>query len=138
MPGTPKPPGQRRRRNTSAGQWVKLRSGVEVQVPRAPAGLGAAGKRWWRDVWGSPMAAVFLPADRHALEQGARLVDHLAEGFDAPARTELRHIEDRFGLTPLARRRLQWEVDQASERAAPRRRNMKAARSSSRPTAACS
>jgi hypothetical protein len=68
------------------------------------------------------MAAVFLPADRHALEQGARLVDHLAEGFDASARAELRHIEDRFGLSPLARRRLLWEIDQASERAAPPRK----------------
>jgi hypothetical protein len=61
------------------------------------------------------MAAVFLPADRHALEQGARLVDHLAEGFGAPARAELRHIEDRYGLSPLARRRLQCEVDQAAD-----------------------
>ena len=126
MPGTPKPPGQRRRRNTSAGQWVKLPSGTEVQVPRAPVGLGAAGKRWWRDVWMSPMAAVFLPADRHALERAARLVDHLAVEIDTSASAELRHLEDRFGLTPLARRRLQWEVDQASERAVSRPRKPRA------------
>jgi hypothetical protein len=27
---------------------------------------------------------------------------------------EIRQLEDRFGLSPLARRRLQWEVDRAA------------------------
>ena len=97
---------------------MKLASGVEVNVPRTPDGLGPAGRRWWRTVWTSPMAVVYLPVDRLALERGARLVDALAVEPDAKLTAELRHLEDRFGLSPLARRRLMWEVDQASERAA--------------------
>ena len=69
------------------------------------------------------MASVFLPADRLALERGARLVSLLELDLgDAKLLTELRHLEDRFGLSPLARRRLQWEIDTAAERVVPARR----------------
>ncbi len=60
------------------------------------------------------MAAVWLDADVPALERLARLVDLLgSEGPSGPLLAEIRHLEDRFGLSPLARRRLQWEVEQA-------------------------
>jgi hypothetical protein len=63
------------------------------------------------------MAVVFLEADVPALERGAALAGYLdREPADYRALSELRQIEDRFGLSPLARRRLQWEVDQAAER----------------------
>jgi hypothetical protein len=68
------------------------------------------------------MAAVFLPVDRLALERGARLVDALEAGQDAKLVAELRHLEDRFGLSPLARQRLQWQIETLSARSdTPRR-----------------
>ena len=69
------------------------------------------------------MAAVFLDADVSALERGAALAGHLDhEPADTKALAELRAIEDRFGLSPLARRRLQWEIDTAPAASAPARR----------------
>jgi hypothetical protein len=60
------------------------------------------------------MAAAFVEADLSPLERGAALAGHLDhEPTDTRAMAELRAIEDRFGLSPLARRRLQWEIDTA-------------------------
>jgi len=72
------------------------------------------------------MASVFLEADVPALERGAALAGYLdREPADYRALAELRQIEDRFGLSPLARRRLQWEIDTApratSQPSRPRR-----------------
>src|SRR5262245_26380314 len=69
-------------------------------------GFGSESTRdWWATIWASPMAAVWLDADVPGLTRLARLVD-----ADSPARhcSEMRQLEDRFGLSPLARRRLQW------------------------------
>jgi hypothetical protein len=61
------------------------------------------------------MATVWLEADVPTLRRLARLVDTEARGSADPTlRAEIRHLEDRFGLSPLARRRLQWEIQQAS------------------------
>jgi hypothetical protein len=89
------------------------------------------------------MAAVWIDADVPALVRLARLVDlttrqfqvvadgpvpHLSvddlpDGvkvtvtFDSPVTAallaEMRQLEDRLGLSPLSRRRLQWEIEQA-------------------------
>lgn len=61
------------------------------------------------------MAAVYLDADVPALVRLAVLVDLNSQG-DMPMTglMEIRNLEDRFGLSPLARRRLEWEVGQAA------------------------
>jgi hypothetical protein len=62
------------------------------------------------------MAAVWLEADVPALVRLAQLVDQVGSGeSSAVVLSEIRQLEDRFGLNPLARRRLQWELDQAGE-----------------------
>jgi len=57
------------------------------------------------------MSSVYLDADRHALEVGARLADRFADG-DTSVLAELRHLRAELGLSPLARQRLLWQVDQ--------------------------
>jgi hypothetical protein len=59
------------------------------------------------------MAAVWLEADVPGLVRLASLVER-ASREDAPLTvlTEIRALEDRFGLSPLARRRLEWEIEQ--------------------------
>jgi hypothetical protein len=65
------------------------------------------------------MAAVWLEADVPALVRLAALVDLADSGDMAPqVLAEIRQLEDRFGLSPLARRRLQWELEQAASAAA--------------------
>jgi hypothetical protein len=58
------------------------------------------------------MASQWLEADGPGLVPLASLVERVHEG-DAPLGIvqEVRQLEDRFGLSPLARLRLQWEVE---------------------------
>lgn len=115
MPPTPKPPGQRRRRNAEQPQWRALP--VEGRVGRAPAlprkrpAWLKLTRSWWESIWASPMATAWLPSDVPTLVRLARIVeaDNRGEASTA-ALSEARQLEDRFGLSPMARRRLQWEV----------------------------
>lgn len=71
-------------------------------------------RSWWSTMWSSPMAAAWLDADVPGLVRLASLVEVVHTGkASAGVLAEIRQLEDRFGLSPLARRRLQWEVSQA-------------------------
>jgi hypothetical protein len=60
------------------------------------------------------MATAYTDADVPALIRLARFIDLDCRGTaDGTVRTEIRQLEDRFGLSPLARRRLEWEIKQA-------------------------
>lgn len=124
MARTPKPPCQRVRRSAQQASWRRLPAGgTPGKAPRlvGASKLPVAARDWWRDVWRSPMAAVFLEADVPALARAARLVARESVGEASAAElAELRQLEDRFGLSPLARRRLQWEIEQAGGAAEPR------------------
>lgn len=117
MPPTPKPPGQRRRRNKDAPKGRKLAVSSQKRAPELP-NQGQMQERtviWWRRIWDSPMAAAWLDSDVSTLERMADLVDIAHKGeASAGVLGEIRALEDRFGLSPLARRRLQWEIDQAA------------------------
>lgn len=84
---------------------------------------------WWKDVWASPMAVEFLKADTHGLFVLAELRDQFWNTGDRELAGEIRLQEQRFGLSSLDRRRLQWEVERVqqaqqrrpAERPAPRR-----------------
>ncbi|HXG36535.1 MAG TPA: hypothetical protein VNL15_06175 [Dehalococcoidia bacterium] len=70
---------------------------------------------WWHDIWHSPMAAEFLEADMHALYRLAVLIDRFwyesSAKSSAKLAAEIRQQQTAFGLTPIDRRRLQWEVE---------------------------
>jgi hypothetical protein len=83
--------------------------------PELVGGFGPEAQAWWETVWASPMAAVYLEADVPALTRLASLVDQAAAGdVGVKVLAEIRQLEDRFGLSPLARRRLQWEMEQVA------------------------
>ena len=65
------------------------------------------------------MAAVYLDADVPALVRLAYLMNDTFVGERAVELSEIRALEDRFGLSPMARRRLQWEVDHAPAQDTP-------------------
>jgi hypothetical protein len=117
----PKPPGQRKRRNLDAHEYRYLPdepSGLDAPpMPgknrRGPWGMDA--KLAWREWWASPMARVWLESDKIALRRALRLVDDIAAGRSTE-HGALTALEDRLGLTPKARRHLQWEIDRASAR----------------------
>jgi hypothetical protein len=60
------------------------------------------------------MAVLWIDSDVPALVRLASLLEFVSvEGPRAPVLAEIRQLEDRFGLSPLARRRLAWEIAQA-------------------------
>src|SRR5438093_722418 len=59
-------------------------------------------------VWASPMAHQWLDADVDALRRLAWMIDTVNRGEGTAALDgEARQLEDRFGLSPVARRRLE-------------------------------
>lgn len=159
MGATPKPPGQRRRRNAGQSQWQQLpaegREG-EIPEPRTERKLGSIAALYWETLWASPMAVTFTDADIQALTRLAVLVDDRARSESGDelieivesnygdssevevvigkfaGDAEIRQLEDRYGISPLARRRLQWEiargqvVDMPARQPASARRKLKA------------
>jgi hypothetical protein len=115
---TPKPPGQRRRRNAGQSQWVSLPAqGRDGAVPDLPGDDWTTSTRvWWATIWRSPMASVWQDADHDSLVRLARLRDEFARGeLPVSALSAMQQLEDRFGLSPKARRALQWEIGQAEQ-----------------------
>lgn len=74
---------------------------------------------WWKDVWRSPMAPLFLEQDIHGLFVLAELVDQFWHAPSADAAKELRLQRGYFGLTPIDRRRLQWELEHPEDEMLP-------------------
>lgn len=128
MPAHPKDPSTRARRNVAATRAV-LRRDLSVQMPALPDRVWQPlTLAWWVDVWASPMAPEFEASDVHGLFMLALLVDDFWCA-DAPSSrmslaAEIRQQSQRFGLSPIDRRRLQWEVERvedAQEKGARRR-----------------
>jgi hypothetical protein len=118
MPATPKPPGQRRRRNVDQPTWRALpadgRKGKPPPLPRSEPPWSTATRDWWKGIWASSMATAWLPSDVPTLVRLARIVEADNRGeATVGLLAEARQLEDRFGLSPMARRRLQWEVARA-------------------------
>jgi hypothetical protein len=68
-------------------------------------------RAWWEAIWTSPCAALWEPYDVVGLLRTAGLVDEfwrtpLASERLPEIAAELRELEDRYGLNPLARARL--------------------------------
>lgn len=118
MPIPPKAPGQRVRRNKDQAQWRSLQEPGAVKAPPLPAKSPVwlkETREWWKTIWASPMAAVWLPSDVAVLVRLARIIEADNRGEAAASMlAEARQLEDRFGLSPRARRLLQWEVAKAS------------------------
>ena len=123
----PKPAALRQRRNkTSTAATLEPEDATaEREVPELPARADETDwhpmvVEWWEAVWRSPMAPEFLEADMkgglylladlHQLRWTARSATALIE-----ASKEIRLQEVRFGLSPIDRRRLQWEVARSEE-----------------------
>ena len=120
MPGpTPKNPATRRRRNqpATAAKLAAVPSGVKT--PALPKGRKwhQQTRRWWKDIWASPMAPEFLQADVHGLFLLAVLVDDFWLEPSKELAAEIRLQRQCFGLTPIDRRRLQWEIERAESAA---------------------
>jgi hypothetical protein len=117
MPALPKRNPARRNRSTTRATLV---ADHDVEAPKLPTRLWHEQTRaWWVDVWASPMAPEYDESDRHGLFALAVLVDDFWCTEDAKLRkeiaSEIRQQRQCFGLTPIDRRRLQWEIERVDE-----------------------
>ncbi|OBK14080.1 hypothetical protein A5635_10310 [Mycobacterium asiaticum] len=88
---------------------------------------------WWEDLWASEPRSEWIEADVHLLYVAARLYQMLLDPETKVTAAkalagEYRQILVQFGLTPMARRTLQWQVPPAdpnqkpaAKKAAPRK-----------------
>lgn len=65
---------------------------------------------WWDTIWASPMADEWVDADVPGLMALAALVDQFWTTGDKAVAAEIRMQQREYGLSPLSRRQLQWEV----------------------------
>lgn len=120
MPGpAPKHPSARQRRNRTSTA-ATLVADPKLKAPRLPEReWHEQTLAWWGDVWSSPMAPEYDESDHHGLFALAMLVDDFWSTQDAKLRkdlaAEIRQQRQCFGLTPIDRRRLQWEIEKADE-----------------------
>lgn len=118
MPGPPpKPKGQRQRRNTtSTAASFEASAAQRIELPEGrdwhPLTLA-----WWNTIWDSPMVAEWVDADVPALVLLADLVNRYWTEGDAKLAAEIRMQQREFGLSPLSRRTLQWEIKRAKSEA---------------------
>ena len=143
--GVPKPAGSRARRNkTSTNAILRAPSEGEITIPELPERDPEDGvwhfmtRAWWNDVWSSPMAPEFDDSDIHGLYMLAQLEDDFWKAKSPSLRrdvaAEIRLQAIRFGLSPIDRRRLQWEIEKTEEaRDKGRRRRARAADGSGEP-----
>ena len=113
MPGVvPKNPSSRQRRNKTSTS-ATLRTVTDAAIPDLPPAMEwhHLTRSWWEDVWSSPMSAEFDPSDLHGMLVLAVLVDKFWLEPSTSLAGEIRLQRQCFGLSPIDRRRLQWEID---------------------------
>lgn len=77
---------------------------------------------WWETIWDSPMAKQeWIDGDVPGLMALAMIWDQFFATGDSRTHAEARMASKEFGLSPLSRRQLQWEVKrlEAAKPAAP-------------------
>lgn len=140
MPGPhPKPAHLRQRTNRKAGATT-LELPERAEIPKIP---NPDGRVWhalttaaWNHAWQSPMSGQWIETDRDALGRLALMWDEFYKSPDAKVLAEIRLQEQRFGLSPLDRSRLQWEVSRGEEAERKRQKPTPARRTGTDPRTA--
>ncbi len=119
----PKDPKLRQRRNKVATRAIlSPEVDIERDIPPLPKRRKwhYLTKEWWQRIWQSPMVPEYLEADLDGLFILAVLVDKFWRKPTKELAGEIRLQRQCFGLSPIDRRRLQWEVEKVED--ATRRR----------------
>ena len=116
----PKPAATRVRRNRPSGaRTFELASGSDV--PSLPDRYDQRTRNWWEAVKSSPMAEEYTASDWQGLLAVAALLELWWITADPKALAEWRVQCREYGLTPIARRSLAWEIRPANAGSTPAR-----------------
>lgn len=125
MPGPlPKPQQMRQRRNKESTSVTFVDHDPMPESPELPKRRGKwqpAAVAWWADLWTSPMASEFIRSDIHGLYLLASLMHDYWKSPSTSLASEIRLQRQCYGLTPIDRRRLQWEIQRGEEAEAKRK-----------------
>lgn len=122
MPPLPKPSRLRQRTNSRPSVVLPATSGREVPpLPGDRVCWTPQARAWWSGVWSSPMASQYLDADVHQLAVLLELVELYWQAPSLSLAAEIRVASQSWGLDPVSRRRLGWEVAQSSTEPEPER-----------------
>lgn len=120
MPAHLKDPSVRARRNKSTTRRT-LSDDHDVKAPELPEGVEwhPLTRRWWADLWASPMAPEYQSADLSGMFRVAMLQNDFWMAGTPKERAEiqvrLEKADADFGTNPLARRRLEWQIQSSEE-----------------------
>lgn len=109
----PKKPEDRARRNKPQNADVLLPAeGYQGDIPPwpLPGRKVAADQTMWAELWRTPQAAAWARMGTATARMIARYVTLWRGG--ATVLGEIRQLEDRLGLNPMALRRLGWDIVQ--------------------------
>lgn len=114
----PKPEALRQNRTVKSGR-ATIEAPQRPSVPEIPNPDGRVWHRLtvaaWERAWSSAMSTQWEDTDADGLGRLALLWDEFYKAPDPKVLAEIRLQEARFGLSPLDRSRLQWEVARADE-----------------------
>ena len=123
MPPSKNPHSRRSRsRNVGASGVVRLPAeGYDGPFPDWPSSYppSTVEAELWRDTWRLPQAAAWSEGDFTRVVCRYVALAALAEdvaGVTSAQLAELRQVEASLGLTPLAMKKLGWELDNSPER----------------------
>lgn len=106
-----------RARANKASTRATLSVDHDVEEPPLPDEIGwhSLTRRWWSDLWSSPMATEYADMDINGLLRVAMLYNDfwLAENPKQRAEVQVRleKADADYGTNPLARRRLEWQIE---------------------------
>lgn len=104
-----------RRNKTSTAATLKLVHSTKAPELPSSRSWKPETAAWWAGIWASPMAPEFDKSDIHGLLILAVLVDEFWTEPTQALAAEIRLQRQCFGLTPMDRRRLQWEIERTDE-----------------------
>lgn len=118
----PKPAHTRRRRNASIALTPLPADGRRGDAPEWPLGP-LPSRRYtlrerdiWVALWGTPQAVMWERQKYpRIVARYVRFIVSLEREFDPRMASEVRQLEDRLGLNPLALLRLRWEIPAKEE-----------------------
>lgn len=93
---------------------VEFGCGTHCRKGKHELGWSRLTEAFWTDTWESPMATQYEVADIHGLYRLAMLVDQFWATPTAQIAAEIRQGQQAYGLTPLDRKRLEWQIEQTT------------------------
>lgn len=113
MAPSPKPPGQRVRRNKDQPTWKTLPAARAAVAPDAPEHWSEPTRAWWDAIWASPMASLWIDSDVPNLLGLGELMELPKKSAEHYA--EIRQMRAHYGLTPASRKSLMWHIPAVEE-----------------------